>query len=81
LCGDRKKRVRVRLRLGLKLFPHPHTKEKKRSGHARLGQSDNATTGLDPEDNQETLQQESATEVATMVPISYHSIRFSMGPS
>jgi len=32
-------------------------------------QSDNATTGLDPEDNQQTLQQESVTELATVVPI------------
>jgi len=36
------------------------------------GQSDDATTGPDPEDNQQTLQQESATELATVVPISYH---------
>jgi len=33
------------------------------------GQSDDATTGLDPEDNQQTLQPESATELATVVPI------------
>jgi len=33
------------------------------------GQSDDATTGLDPEDNQQTLQQESATELTTVVPI------------
>jgi len=33
------------------------------------GQSDNATTGLGPEDNQQTLQQESATELATVAPI------------
>jgi len=32
-------------------------------------QSDDATTGLDPEDNQQTLQQESATELTTVVPI------------
>jgi len=32
-------------------------------------QSDNATNGLDPEDNQQTLQQESTTELATVVPI------------
>jgi len=32
-------------------------------------QSDDATTRLDPEDNQQTLQQESATELATVVPI------------
>jgi len=33
------------------------------------GQSDDTTTGLDPEDNQQTLQQESVTELATVVPI------------
>jgi len=33
-----------------------------------------------PEDNQQTLQQESATELATVVPISYHSRGFSTGP-
>jgi len=33
------------------------------------GQGDNATTRLDPEDNQQTLQLESATELATLVPI------------
>jgi len=33
------------------------------------GQSDYATTRLDPEDNQQTLQQESATELTTVVPI------------
>jgi len=43
-------------------------------------QSDKATTRLDPEDNQQTLQQESATELTTVVPISYHSIGFSTGP-
>jgi len=32
-------------------------------------QSDDATTGLDPEDNQQTLQQEPVTELATVVPI------------
>jgi len=32
-------------------------------------QSDKATTRLDPEDNQQTLQQESVTELATVVPI------------
>jgi len=32
-------------------------------------QSDDAMTELDPEDNQQTLQQESATELATVVPI------------
>jgi len=32
-------------------------------------QSDDATTGLDPEENQQTLQQKSATEFATVVPI------------
>jgi len=30
------------------------------------GQSDDATTRLDPEDNQQTFQQESATELATV---------------
>jgi len=30
-------------------------------------QSDDITTGLDPEDNQQTLQQESATALATVV--------------
>jgi len=34
------------------------------------GQSDKATTRLDPEDNQQTLQQESVTELTTVVPIS-----------
>jgi len=33
------------------------------------GQGDDTTTGLDPEDNQQALQQESATELATLVPI------------
>jgi len=37
-------------------------------------------TGLDPKDNQQTLEQESATELGTVVPISYHSRGFSMGP-
>jgi len=32
-------------------------------------QSADAMTGLEPEDNQQTLQQESATELATVVPI------------
>jgi len=32
-------------------------------------QSDDTTTGLDPEGNQQTLQQESATELATVVSI------------
>jgi len=32
-------------------------------------QSDDATIRLDPEDNQQTLQQESATELTTAVPI------------
>jgi len=36
---------------------------------AKALQSDNATTRLDPEDNQQTSQQESATELATVVPI------------
>jgi len=39
---------------------------------------DNATTGLDPEDNQQTLQQESANKLATVVP--NHARGFSMGP-
>jgi len=33
------------------------------------GQSDNATTGLDAENNQQTLQQESVTELTTVVTI------------
>jgi len=33
------------------------------------GLSDDATTGLDAEDNQKTLQQESATELTTVVTI------------
>jgi len=40
-------------------------------------------TGLaiDPEDNQQTSQQESATELTAAVPISYHSRGLvSMGP-
>jgi len=40
------------------------------------GQSDDTMTELDPEDNQQTLQQESVTELATVVPISYHSRDF-----
>jgi len=36
------------------------------------GQSDDTMTGPDPEDNQQTLQQESVTELKTVVPISYH---------
>jgi len=31
--------------------------------------SDDTMTGLDPENNQQTLQQQSATELATVVPI------------
>jgi len=34
-----------------------------------MAKSDNATTGLDAEDNQQTSQQESATELATVVTI------------
>jgi len=41
------------------------------------GQNDDTTTGLNSEDNQQTSQQESATELTTVVPISR---RFSMGP-
>ena len=33
------------------------------------GQSDDATTGIQPKDNQQTSQQESVTELATVVPI------------
>jgi len=33
------------------------------------GQSDDTITGLDPEDNQQTLQQESVTKLATVVSI------------
>jgi len=33
------------------------------------GQSDDAMTGLNSEDNQQTSQQESTTELATVVPI------------
>jgi len=44
------------------------------------GQSDDAMTGLDPQDNQQTSQQESATEFVTVVPISYHSRGFPTGP-
>jgi len=43
------------------------------------GQSDDTMTGLNPEDNQQTLQQESVTELATVVPIT--TLRgFSTGP-
>jgi len=34
-----------------------------------MAKVDDATTGLDPKDNQQTLQQELATELATVVPI------------
>jgi len=40
------------------------------------GKSDDATTGLDPEDNQQILQQESATELATVVPITIQQDSF-----
>ena len=40
-------------------------------------QNDDTTTGLNSEDNQQTSQQESATELTTVVPISR---RFSTGP-
>jgi len=43
-------------------------------------QSDDITTGLDPENNQQASQQESVTELTTVVPISYHSRGFSMEP-
>jgi len=43
------------------------------------GQSDNAMTGLDPEDNQQTLEQESVTVLVTVVR-HYHSRGFSTGP-
>ena len=33
------------------------------------GQNDDATTGLDAEDNQQTSQQDSVSELATVVPI------------
>jgi len=36
---------------------------------AHNGQSDNAFTGLDPEDNKQTLQQEAVIELATVVSI------------
>jgi len=44
------------------------------------GQSDDTMTGLDPEDNQQTSYQESATELAIVVAICYHSRGFSTGP-
>jgi len=43
-------------------------------------QSDDATTGLDPKDNQQISQQESVTELATVVPISYNLKGFSTRP-
>jgi len=45
-------------------------------------QSDNTMTRLDPEDNQQTLQQESTTELATVVSITifFGSRGFSTGP-
>jgi len=44
------------------------------------GQSDDTTTVLDPEDNQQTLQQESTIELVTVAPINYYSRGFFMGP-
>ena len=40
------------------------------------GQSDCTTTGLDPEDNQHTLQKESAIKLTTMVPIAIQEDSF-----
>jgi len=44
------------------------------------GQSDDTMIGLDPGDNQQTLQQESVTELATMVPITIQEDFLWAGP-
>jgi len=44
------------------------------------GQGDDVMTGLDAEDNQQILQQESVTKLAVVVPITIKTRGFSTGP-